>query len=694
MILQLSELEILAGDIASARARLAVFDTASDLESAFLLAQAELGDGRPEAALAQLQAIGANLPQAPLALLIFQVRALRALSRDAEALLILRQIVAQAPRLVDVHAQLIELLFAAGDVPGTREALSSALRANPSSSLLWQAYGNFTLHNGDHNAAEQAFRKSTELDPANVSAWLALGRLLMEHARHAESAKALLQAVKIAPGDAAIEALLGHASQELGDIEQALQAYGRANARGSTDLSIATGEALLLPQIYRDRADVQHWRERFRTGLERLNTMVPDQAAWKDQVLLLQRTNFLLAYQGQDDRELQRGYSQLLRSLTAEALPDLVRKRTATFDGQRKLRVGFASSHLCNSTAGLYFERWITGLDPARFERCVFDLGSFPDAINARIRASVEHFKRVNGSLDQIARQIAAMELDVLIYPEVGMDCNIYLLATLRLAPVQCAGWGHPVTTGSSEIDYYISCAEMEPPGAEQHYVERLLLLPGIGVDYPRPEARNSAKRSDFSLPEDKRLYFCPQSLFKVHPDMDQLLARVIAADPDAILVMFQGGPASITNAFTQRFQESMLAHGVTPRSQLKLLPRMGAAEFRGALSLADVVLDTVHWSGGNTSLDAFAAGVPVVSLPGEFMRGRQTMGMLRLLDLEALIAESEDGYVNLAVRVATDTAWRSDLVKQLLTRRERLFNRADAVQELQATLLQIAQQH
>jgi len=691
-ILQLAELEILAGATASARARLAVFDSNSDLESAFLFAQADLGDGRAAAALEQLRSIRAKVPHAPLPLLIVQIRALQALSRPLEAIAVLREALTLAPRQVDLHIKLVDMLFTLGDIPGTKLALASALRLNPNSSQLWHAHGALLFHEGDRHTAEQAFRRATELDPGNTEAQLALGRLLIGDARHSEAMAVLSQAAQATPGDPVVESLLGHAAQETGDVEQALMAYARARTRDSADLRIVMGEALLLPQIYRDGEDVVRWRERFSLGLAQLQAMAADHPLWTEQVLHLQRTNFLLAYQGQNDLELQRGYSQLLRSLMTAALPGLAKERPSTFLGQRRLRVGFASSHLCLSTAGLYFERWITDLDPAKFERWVFDLGSFPDAVNARIRSSVDHFFRLDVPTGQMARQIAEAELDVLVYPEVGMDCNIYLLATLRLAPVQCAGWGHPVTTGSSEIDYFLSCSEMEPPDSQDHYVERLVLLPGIGVDYLRPDSRLSAKRSDFGLPEDKNLYFCPQSLFKVHPEMDRLLAGLLAVDPNAVLVMFQSNAISITKAFARRLEATMAAHDVAPRNQLKFLPRMGAAEFRSALSLADVVLDTVHWSGGNTSLDAFAAGTPVVSLPGKYMRGRQTAGMLGLLDLSDLVAESEEHYVDLATRVAKDKAWRLDLVRRLLANRDNVFNRADATQAFGDALLRIAQ--
>jgi predicted O-linked N-acetylglucosamine transferase (SPINDLY family) len=86
-------------------------------------------------------------------------------------------------------------------------------------------------------------------------------------------------------------------------------------------------------------------------------------------------------------------------------------------------------------------------------------------------------------------------------------------------------------------------------------------------------------------------------------------------------------------------------------------------------------MLDTLHWSGGNTSLDALAMGLPIVTLPGEFMRGRQTMGMLKLLGVEELIATSTDDYLAMVKRLATDKSWRNEISAKILVNLNRLFN-------------------
>lgn len=397
-----------------------------------------------------------------------------------------------------------------------------------------------------------------------------------------------------------------------------------------------------------------------------------------------------LAYQGEDDAGLQRDYSGLLGKLVGAARPEWRLPRPIRFDGSRRLRVGFAGSIFRDCTAGRYFERWITGLDPARFERFVYHTAPLADDFTRRVAATSEHFAITREGARDTAARILADELDVLVHPEVGMSSVSYLLAAMRLAPVQAAGWGHPVTTGSDAIDYYFTCGEMEPEGADAHYAERLVRLPGLGVSYSMPPPPASGRRAQAGLPQDRRIYLCAQSLFKIHPEMDELLADIAAADDQAVLAFFQAPARRVTQTFAARVQGALARRGVPPRGQLKFLPRMESGHFRGVLAMADVVLDTPRWSGGNTSIDAFAAGVPVVTLPGRFMRARQTAGMLRLMGLEDLVASSAAEYVRIACRVAGDRGRNAALREVIATRRAALFDRPEPLEAFAAALLRI----
>lgn len=536
-------------------------------------------------------------------------------------------------------------------------------------------------------AVEARLPRGTSGDVAAAQAWYEAGHLYAQHWRHADADRALAHAATLLPGDATIHAFRATVRQELGDTPGALALLAAVRS-GTPDLRVAVAHALMLPQVYADNEDLARWRSRYEQGLSAL-----EQAADRfdaRQLFALDRGNFLLAYQGRDDLALQQRYSRFLGQLAQRVVPQWREPMRASFDGGRRLRVGFVGSIYRDCTAGRYFERWASGLDPRRFERTVLHTGPVTDAASARIAASVDRFEHLRLGIRETAERLAAERFDVLVYPEVGMDAMTYVLAALRLAPVQCAGWGHPVTTGSDTVDAFVTAGRMEPADAARHYTEAPLALPGIGVDYDMPGVAEGVTRAAFGMPRDRRIYACPQSLFKIHPDMDEVFARLAEADGLGVLAFFQAPSRAVTEAFAARVQRALAARGVPPRGQLKFLPRMNGRDFRAFLSVCDVVVDTVHWSGGNTSLDAFAAATPVVTCPGRFMRGRQTAAMLEMMELASLVGRDPEDIAAIAVEVASHANLRGQLSAAIRERRGRLFGQGEPVAALGEGLLRL----
>jgi CRISPR-associated protein Csy1 len=689
--LQAAEAEIRAGDPARAIARLAAFDAAVDPEVAFMVARAEDALGRPQEALARLVALRARLPRSTAPLEIQIGSAQLRLGDAAAAAESMARAVALQPELAAAHKNLAATLSAAGRVEEAREALRRAVKAVPLDATLWIRLATFETRLGDAAAAFAALERAAACMPTAAPAWRDIGQAYAAMFRWPEADRALTLAVALEPGAPDSESLAALVKQELGDMQGAIEALSRARARAPDDLAVVLADRLMLPQVYEGADDLARWRRRYTEGLAQTSAETERWRKRPGEVFRLNRHNFLLAYQGEDDTALQRDYSRFLATLAGDAHPEWRAPRPVRFDGSRRLRVGFASTVFRDCTAGRYFERWITRLDPARFERFVYHLGPLTDAFTHRIAANCEHFSAAHESAAEIAARIARDDLDVLVHPEVGMAAVTYTLAALRLAPVQCAGWGHPVTTGSDAIDYYFTCAAMEPADGAGHYVEKLVGLPGIGVDYSMPAPVEPATRAQLGLPEDRRVYLCAQSLFKVHPEMDALLADIVARDDQALLVLFQAGARKVTDTLAARLHRALAARGIAARGQLRFLPRMESSQFRRAVALADVVVDTPRWSGGNTSIDAFAVGAPVVTLPGRFMRGRQTAGMLRLMGMAELVAESAEDYVRIAVEVARDRDRNAALRRAILERREVLFDRPEPVAALSAALLRMA---
>ena len=209
-------------------------------------------------------------------------------------------------------------------------------------------------------------------------------------------------------------------------------------------------------------------------------------------------------------------------------------------------------------------------------------------------------------------------------------------------------------------------------------------LLPGIGTYYPRPAMPADATRSAFGLPPAVPLLLCPQSLFKIHPDNDLLYARILRDVSDAELVLFEGREPQLTALFRTRLE----AAGV-PGERIHFLPQCAHDDYLRVNAVCDLMLDTLHWSGGNTSLDALACGLPLVTLPGSFMRGRQSAGMLQLMGLDELIVADHDSYVQLVTALARDAARRQDLAARIRAAHQRIFADQAPIAALAALLRQ-----
>lgn len=577
-------------------------------------------------------------------------------------------------------------------LPEARQVLEVALRQDPNYQPAYHNLGSVFMALGDAVAAVANLSRSIELAPRHAKSHYLLG-LCRERQGDLDAAiSCQRRVIELQPDYVEAAVSLAELLAQINRDEEAITWFKRAADFRPGHHKARLGAALTLPVLYRSVDHLDAARQRYATQLRSLGEVLPlaGSAGQTDPLRDLQWTNFFLAYQGRDDLELQARYGRLVANTVRAALPDLAEPLPARDPGGGRLRVGFVSRFFRDCTVGHYFSAWITESNHEEFDILAYSLDTKEDVVTRRIEAATALFRRLDGDLPALARQIRADAPDILVYPEIGMDPGAVLLAAMRLAPVQCAAWGHPVTTGLPTIDHFLSCAPMEPADAQAHYAEKLLLLPGLGTCYRRPQLPTAKARADFKLPEHRTLYLFPQSLFKIHPDNDRLLARVLAGDPNGVLVFFGLVPPALNAAFLDRLSAAFAAFGMDGRERAILLPCMPREDYLRVNLLCDLMLDCLHWSGGQTSLDALACGLPIVTWPGAFMRGRQTAGMLQIMGVPELIAADEDDYVAIARRLGGDPAWRQALGERLRSGSDRLFDRLEPIRSLEAHFRQL----
>lgn len=427
--------------------------------------------------------------------------------------------------------------------------------------------------------------------------------------------------------------------------------------------------------------ELQNERETYSHGLDWLQEQASGPVALDDLVW----ANFFLAYQGMNDLELQTRFGDILANQLEKVPAPEPPKR------ERPLLV-MVSSFFRQCTVGAYFNSWISALR-SEFEVHLIQLGPLHDDWTNQMASFADQFELLD-RCSEVRDRLLALKPDIVLYPELGMDARLPALAALKLAPLQCCAWGHPETTGLASIDYFISCESMEPENAAAHYREKLLLLPGLGTTYQAADPGTAGKRADYQLPEDANVYLMPQSLFKVHPDNDALWADILSRDEKGKFLIFADRNPVMTERFTRRFADQLRARGLDPKDRVLVLPEMNRADFLKVISVCDVVLDTLHYSGGNTSLDALSCGLPIISMPGEMMRARQTAAMLNMLSVDELIAESTGQYVEIACELAANKEKRGKISQQILINQTALFGDTKPVQVLADKLFKLWLEH
>jgi predicted O-linked N-acetylglucosamine transferase (SPINDLY family) len=610
-----------------------------------------------------------------------------------------RRVLAQQPRQADALHYLGLIAYRARRYDMAADLIGQAVSEAPDSAPAHVNLGNALLMQRRAREAEAAFRRALALDPREADAAFNLGNLLRGERQPAAAEAAYAEALARNPHHAGALANLanlrlaqqrtaeaarafgelGNLLQDLGRGEEAADAYRKSLAL-APDPAVEAQLALLTPVIPASVEDIDRGRERLLAAMARMREAglrLPDPLRGASSAL------FYTAYQGRNDRELKRAFAQFHLAATpglAWAAP-----HCAGYVGPSgKLRVGFASRFLHpEHPIGKYYSALIDRFDRDRFDVVEFRIDSSGQAAASGRAQSL----LPRDDLERSREIVAAARLDALFYPEVGMDPATYFLAYARLAPVQCTTLGHPVTTGIPAVDYFVSADLVEVPEAQAHYTEtliRLAAVPHYFVQRAGAGAGAPPAREELGLEPGARLYVCAQNPIKIHPELDPVLAEILRRDPAGTAVLFHGDK-------TERWGELLAARirRTMPdvAARVALLPFLGHDAWLAFLRQADAVLDTPHFAGGTTSLEMFAVGVPILTWPGDYARSRQTQAYYRQMGIDGPVARSPEQYVELALRLAQDAAWRECLRAELLARAGVLYENDAAVRELESFL-------
>ena len=563
-----------------------------------------------------------------------------------------RRALAFKPNHAAASGNLGNVLQEQGKLPEAIAAYQKALTHRPDYAEAQGNLANVYKAQGRMAEAVAAYEQALSLKPQYAEAHNNLGLALLQQGKLAKAVTSFERALTLKPDYAEAYNNLAGAFRELGRGDMALAAYRRALELRPDFPEARLGLAVAAIPVFVDTvAEGIGASDTFARSLDELSTWDAAHPGRLGKATGITQP-FYLAYRPQDVTALLCRYGDLIGNAAAAYWRPTAPHRSAPTHGKSaldRISLGVVSGQVRRHPVwDVMLRGLIAHIDRRRFEVTVFHTGVQVDEETRWAMGQVDRFVQGPHSIKGWLEQIVSVRPDVLFYPEVGMDPPSAALAALRLAPLQIAGWGHPVTTGLPSMDVFLSGELLEADGADRHYRERLVRLPGTGVcmeSTPAQSQWDGPARGEGVV----RFALCQQPI-KFDPADDALMARIArAAGASEFWLVLPHTLDWAARKLRDRLAAAFHAQGLDPDSHLRITNWMSEGQFSGFLDEMDILLDCPAFSGYTTAWAALHRGLPIVTLEGEFLRQRLAAGLLRQTGLQEGIASSRDHYAEIA---------------------------------------------
>lgn len=256
--------------------------------------------------------------------------------------------------------------------------------------------------------------------------------------------------------------------EDSGLVEYSIKHFQRAAILQPNNMDLKVRNALMVPVLYDSMSHLETSRLQLEQKVFDLIKSIKEyNTTLKSLNHLSMPGTFYIAYQGYNDASLMKHIRDAYRLL----YPRLERVYLSPEEGYTlshdpavnsttKIRVGFASHYFRNHSVCKLLCGLIHNLSKEHFHVTIFSsVGrNNEDEWTDLVKERSDKFVHLPEGMLLRNRNMPFDEtLDILVYPDIGMDPNTIMWASSRLAKIQVCFWGHPTTTGLDNMDYFVS---------------------------------------------------------------------------------------------------------------------------------------------------------------------------------------------------------------------------------------------
>ena len=437
-------------------------------------------------------------------------------------------------------------------------------------------------------------------------------------------------------------------------------------------------EKTILPKIFKDKDDVKSSRNRLNQNLnEILNSK--KKISFDIDGQLFPPPQFYLSYDEYDNLEINKKCVNFFRKI----YPQINQINLIKNSKNSKIKLAFISEYLTSHTIGKLFKGIILNLDPNKFDIILFHTHKtkkgtiYDDFIKAEKNNTITNYtlpKNFEEKIDLIKNK----NIDILFYPEIGLSLELYYLSYVKLAKKQITSWGHPETTGNKSIDHFLTSKLIESPNSEKNYSEKLLYTNDLPMYYYPPVVKKILPKNEISK---NNIYSCPQTLFKIHPEFDEVLGSILNKDKKGILYFIKDVDGTYYKKLLERFKKNKYLD----LDRIKFIDGLTWEDYINHCGKASVLLDPFYFGSGNSFYESMYYGTPTVTKPTNYMKSRLVLGAYKQMGLEnPPVVNTIEDYADLAVELANDSKLL-DIKKHYSKKaKEKLYENKSVINDLE----------
>ena len=583
-----------------------------------------------------------------------------AAGRPDAALAAYRAALAISPGLAEVHYNVGALLYAQGDLVEARRSFAAAAQSRPEWIAPPMALGHVHFRAGHYADAERAFERARAIDPGSIEALGNLGLALQRRGRADLAHEFLERARERAPTDTTAWFALRSNWLQRGMTDQAIDDFLRFE-RGAPLSAELVVTGLMFSRFLGER---EHEAKYLPLALDW--PYRPDQADLA--AVTVARAQYCDVSRDAI-RRLYATYDYLQPRDPSVAAATNANADRAPRRADGLIHLGYLSADFRAHVMGRLLRDVLAAHDRSRFAVHLYSLtpADEEDAISAEFRAGSAGFTQL-ASLDDraAARIIAADRLDVLVDLMGHSALSRPGILLGKPASVIITHLGYHGCIGLREVDYKLTDAFADLSDAGAYQIEAPLVLDTCVLPVRRvaPAAVPVATREGLRIDDAAIVYGVFVSLLKLSPRCLELWRQILNRVPQAILAF-----SPLRDVELPLYLRRLAGFGIPAERIVFIPPGHDDAQGRTRYALLDAVLDTLPYTGGDTTAAALDMGVPVVTRVGERHAERIGYSLLAHLGVTETVADSDERYVEIACRLASDRAWRESIAAAIKSR-------------------------